>query len=411
MSRSPMVESIVAVPGNPGIASLDRAECRALPDPSPTRLAQFASAEKIDLTVVGPEEPLVNGIADIFARRGLRIFGPRADCARLEGSKTFAKEVMDQMGIPTARSATFAGAEEAPDARRWLSAREGPWVVKADGLAAGKGVLVSESIGEAHAWVDDCLAGSRFGAAGSSVVVEEFLDGPELSLLVLTDGKTILPLAPARDHKRLLDNDEGPNTGGMGAYSPVPGADEDLIDQILDTIVEPTLAGLDREGARFTGVLYAGLVLTEEGPKVLEFNVRFGDPEAQAVIPRLESDLAEHFIACTEGRLAQEKLEWRQGACVSVVASADGYPENPQKGDVIDGLDGGAGDADADAVVFQAGTATAEDGSTVTAGGRVLAVSGLGEDISAARERAYGRLNDLNFRGMHYRRDIGMVTT
>lgn len=403
LSTSSGVDGIVAVPGNPGIESLVGAKCVSVEDSSPKTLADLAESESIDLTVVGPEDLLVDGIADYFDTRGLRIFGPRRAPARLEGSKSFAKSVMDLQGVPTARSKSFASTDGADTAKAFLETMHGPWVVKADGLAAGKGVLVTDEISEATAWVDDCLESGRFGTAGASIIIEEFLDGPELSLLVLCDGRDLVPLAPARDHKRLLDDDQGPNTGGMGAYSPVPGVDEKIVDQVMDTIIEPVQTAMSKEGDPIVGVLYAGLVLTGEGPKVLEFNVRFGDPEAQAVIPRLESDLAELCLACTEGRLGQTRVKWKEDACVTVVAAADGYPESPRKGDPIEGLDVAA---DERALVFQAGTTSVADNGIVTSGGRVLAVSGLGSDLAEARQSAYNALGQITFSGMQYRSDI-----
>ncbi|RIK10352.1 MAG: phosphoribosylamine--glycine ligase [Acidobacteria bacterium] len=414
------VDELIAIPGNPGIGSLPNARCVRLPEGTSLRspegltaLADLAESESIDLTVVGPEDPLVAGIANKFASRGLRLFGPRSNPAKLEGSKRFAKELMLDQGVPTAASGSFEGAEAAGDAKAYLRSLKGPWVVKADGLAAGKGVVVTTEIAEAERWVDECLVESRFGSAGSAVLIEEYLDGPELSLLCLTDGREILPLPPARDHKRLLDDDEGPNTGGMGAYSPVPTVSDALIDQVLDTIVEPVISGISKSGDDFCGVLYTGLVLTEEGPKVLEFNVRFGDPEAQAVLPRLDSDLVEIMLACTEGRLGQVRAAWKQESCVTVVAAASGYPDSPRKGDVISGLD--AAGARPGTYVFHAGTDHAEaargdgDGSSaeiVTAGGRVLAVSALGDDLGQARDGAYEALSEIGFDGIQFRSDI-----
>lgn len=427
ISGSDGIDELIATPGNPGIEALSGARCVPLPSgvslSSPeglTALADLAESESIDLTVVGPEDPLVAGIADKFASRGLRLFGPAAEAARLEGSKRFAKELMLRRGVPTASAGSFEGADAIDDAKAYLRSLKGPWVVKADGLAAGKGVVVTPRIAEAERWIDECLLESRFGSAGNAVLIEEYLEGPELSLLCVTDGREILPLPPARDHKRLLDGDEGPNTGGMGAYSPVPAIGDALIDQILDTVVEPVVSGISKSGSEFCGVLYTGLVLTEEGPKVLEFNVRFGDPEAQAVLPRLDSDLIEVMLACTEGRLGQVRAAWKPGNCVTVVAAASGYPDSPRKGDVIAGLDAAAGHPGV--FVFQAGTdyadtsglrsdtsdqtGIAHPAEIVTAGGRVLAVSALGEDLGQARHNAYEALSELEFKGIQFRRDI-----
>lgn len=427
INRTSEIDELIAVPGNPGIAQLDRSRCVRLPSSislasaeGMKALADLAESESIDLTVVGPEEPLVSGIANLFASRGLRLFGPRAEAARLEGSKRFAKELMLDRGVPTAAASSFDGPNAADDAKSYLRSLRGPWVVKADGLAAGKGVVVTHSVAEAERWVDECLLESRFGPAGTTVLIEEYLDGPELSLLCFTDGREILPLPPAQDHKRLRDNDEGPNTGGMGAFSPVPGASDALIDQILDTVVEPVTSGMSKLDSDFCGVLYTGLILTEEGPKVLEFNVRFGDPEAQAVLPRLDSDLLEIMLACTEGRLGKFRTAWRPGSCVTVVAASDGYPGSPRTGDVIAGLD--TAHEHPDAYVFHAGTDYATRASCragaadqtedtqpieiVTAGGRVLAVSALGKDLCSARDTAYKTLEGIQFDGMQFRSDI-----
>lgn len=423
LTRDPDLVQLTAVPGNPGIAALPGARCLQSPGSqsvsSPeglSALADLAESESIDLTIVGPEDPLVMGISNVFANRGMRVFGPSGDAARLEGSKQFAKKIMQAQGVPTAAAQSFAGTEAAEAAKAYLKGFKGPWVVKADGLAAGKGVLVTSSIDEAADWIDDCLLGSRFGAAGSSVLIEEYLDGPELSLLCMTDGREILPLPPARDHKRLHDGDEGPNTGGMGAYSPVPDTD-DLTDRILDAIVEPVVAGLRKAGTEFKGVLYTGLVLTDEGPKVLEFNVRFGDPETQAVLPRIDCDLVEIMLACTEGRLGQVRAAWKPESCVTVVAAASGYPESPRKGDEITGLEACA--TRQGVMVFHAGTAldadvthegnaddTGESTRLLTSGGRVLAVSALGAGLGDARDRAYAALGDVHFDGMQFRTDI-----
>lgn len=423
--RGGNVRELVAVPGNPGIAALEGARCTEIEFKDRLSvLADLAEHEEVDLTVVGPEEPLVQGIADIFVARNLRLFGPTADAAQLEGSKTFAKNLMLSQGVPTADAKYFEGSASASEARAHLRRSGSPWVIKADGLAGGKGVLVTENLSEAERWIDDCLINSRFGNAGTSILIEEYLEGPELSLLAASDGKEILPLPTARDHKRLLDDDRGPNTGGMGAYSPVPEIDDDLTERILDTIIEPVLAGLGKEGSPYKGVIYAGLILTESGPKVLEFNVRFGDPEAQAILPRLESDLAEILLAATEGTLGRCRPTWRPEACVTIVAATDGYPESPKTGATITGID----DAQAvrDVFVFHAGTSlpAMEDSYDKeaplgdlglnepmlrTASGRVLAVSALGTDLRRARDRAYDALSKIKFDGMQFRTDIALA--
>jgi phosphoribosylamine--glycine ligase len=390
--------TVLAAPGNPGISTVARLVPVGLDDLD--ALVAAAATEDADLVVVGPEAPLAAGLADRLAAAGLRVFGPSADGARIESSKSFAKQVMKRGGVPTP-AATVADDLDAGLAA--VRAAGGPCVVKADGLAAGKGVVVADTQAEAEAAVRACFEG-RFGAAGSRVLVEERLAGIELSLLVLTDGKTVAPLPPAQDHKRIGEGDTGPNTGGMGAYSPVPGVDDAIVSQILDTIVEPTLWALAREGASYCGVLYAGLMLTDAGPKVIEFNCRFGDPEAQAVLPRLGGDVGELLDACAAGALASVTPLVREEAALTVVAAADGYPGKPRTGDRIDGLDDAA--AVEGAVVFHAGTAT-RDGEVVTASGRVLAVTGLHSDLAAARDIAHQALSCISWPGMYWRRDIG----
>ncbi len=362
-----------------------------------------ARAQSVDLVAVGPEAPLAAGLADRLIDEGIRVFGPVQAAARLEASKTFAHEVMETAGVPCARSWSF---DNAQSALGHLASCPLPVVVKADGLAAGKGVVVAttrdEALGAARAFLVD----GRLGAAGRTVVVEEFLAGQEASFMVLTDGEHVLPLAGARDHKRVFDGDRGPNTGGMGAYSPTPLLDDAMRDAVLATVIRPTLGELARRGIPYRGVLYAGLMFTAEGLRVLEFNCRFGDPETQPVLYRLRGDLAEAMVACTEGLLDRVSLGVDPRPAVCVVLAAKGYPESPQTGDAIHGL------ADAarlpDTRVFHAGTRRLADGSVATSGGRVLGVTAIGADFAQARNRAYEAARCIQFEGMHYRRDIGV---
>jgi phosphoribosylamine---glycine ligase len=375
---------VVATPGNPGI-----------PGSVP------AAPEDIDadLYVIGPEQPLVDGLADRLRARGRLVFGPGADGARLEGSKAWMKQVLLDAGVPTARHDTFT---EADRAEAFLRTLPGPYVVKTDGLAAGKGVLVTDDLDAAIDDIREKLAGRSFGAAGRTVVIEEGLIGPELSLLAVCDGERAVPLAPAQDFKRVGDGDAGPNTGGMGAYSPVPVAGPDVVGEVMDRAVEPTLAMLRKLGIDYRGVLYAGLMLTGDGPKVIEFNVRFGDPEAQVVLPRLTNDLAALLAEAAAGHLTTTP-SFSEDAAVTVVLASEHYPASPTTGVPITGIE------DAEAVegvtVFHAGTAV-QDGQLVTAGGRVLDVTGLGATLAEARDRAYNAITHIQFPGMHYRGDI-----
>jgi phosphoribosylamine--glycine ligase len=353
-----------------------------------------------DLFVIGPETPLVEGLADYLRGAGRLVFGPGADGARLEGSKAWMKDLLRAAGVPTARYGAFT---EVEPALAFLRDLPGPFVVKTDGLAAGKGVLVTESFDEASADVVDKLSGAAFGDAGRRVVIEEHLDGPELSLLCVCDGKRAVPLAPAQDFKRLADGDAGPNTGGMGAYSPVPLAGQDVVDEVLERAVRPTLAALQARGIDYRGVLYAGIMLTSQGPKVLEYNVRFGDPEAQVVLPRYAGNLAELLEEAASGRLESDP-QFDDRAAVTVVLATEGYPQHPRTGDVIEGLD--AADALDDVLVFRAGVALDGAGRCITAGGRVLAVTGLGDDLAAARTTAYDAVSRISWPGMQYRTDI-----
>ena len=398
LRQSPRVEKIYVAPGNDGIG--ESAELAPIAVDDIEKLAAFAEKNRVDLTVVGPELPLTLGIAELFQQRGLKIFAPAREAARLEGSKAFAKEMLRENKIPTAAFATFS---DAAAAKKYLGELEPPYVVKADGLAAGKGVLICASRAEAAAAIEDVLMRRVFGAAGDKVVVEEFLEGEEASFIVLTDGEHILPLASSQDHKRVFDNDQGPNTGGMGAYSPAPIVTPAIHRRIIDEILRPLLAGLKRRGIVYRGTLYAGLMLTADGPKVLEFNARFGDPECQPLMVRLKSDLVPLIEATIESRLDKVEAEWHDDPAVCVVLTAGGYPGDYAKGKEIHGLDrlkdwqSGA--------VFHAGTVK-KDGRWLTSGGRVLGVTARGRDIAAAAAEAYRAVAEIHWEGMHYRKDI-----
>ena len=397
-AASSLVDEVHAAPGNGGIAR--QATCHFVSDADVSGIVELAGSIKADLTVVGPEAPLVAGMTDALEAAGFTVFGPRAEAARLEGSKGFAKEIMNAAGVPTAGFATFV---EYESAMAHLATISFPTVVKADGLAAGKGVMVVEAREEAEAAIRQCFVDRAFGDAGLNVLVEECLVGHECSVLALCDGETILPLDPAQDYKRIFDGGKGPNTGGMGCYSPVPRVPAELVEEIIETVHRPTIEELKRRGIDFRGVLYAGLMLTGEGPKVLEFNVRFGDPEVQAIFPRLESDLVELMLATTAGSLGEHSLKWKDERCVSVILASAGYPESSSKGDVITGLDD---DGQLEGLeVFHAGTAE-KDGGFVTNGGRVLAVSALDSTFKGARDKAYAGVEKISFDGMQYRRDI-----
>lgn len=396
LKQSPQVDKIYCAPGNGGIAQ--DAECVPLAAEDLHRLADFAQEQQIDLTVVGPEAPLTTGIVDLFKARGLKVFGPEARAACLEGSKVFAKEKMTRYGVPTAAYRVFYDAAAALEFVRELNS---PCVVKADGLAAGKGVIVANNREEAEQAVHLIMEERAFGDAGKAVVVEQRLEGEEVSVLAFTDGKTIKTLAASQDHKRVFDGDEGPNTGGMGAYSPPPVYTSELHEKTVKDILEPVIYGLADDGIKYKGVIYAGLMITSEGPYVLEFNCRFGDPETQVVVPRLKSDLVEVMNAVIEERLAEVELEWDPRAAVCVVAASGGYPGAYEKGKVITGLD----ELPPDVLVFHAGTALS-DGKLVTSGGRVLGITGFGATIEDAVKRAYSGMEKIHFEGIHYRRDI-----
>lgn len=393
LQRSEKVDRVFCTPGNPGMRG-----AILIPERDIAELADFAVAHRIDLTVVGPEAPLCEGMVDCFRERGLLIVGPDKEASALEGSKSFAKAFMKRHGIPTAEGSKFSEVEPALDYLRGIGA---PVVVKADGLAAGKGVVVAETLPEAEDAVRECLGG-KFGEAGEFVVIEECLVGEEASILALTDGTTITPLVSSQDHKRVGEGDTGPNTGGMGAYSPAPVMDDQLWQRVNEEILDPFLAGIQADKLDYRGVIYAGIMVTESGPEVLEFNVRFGDPETQAVLIRLESDLFEALTATAEGRLGEVSLEWSDQAAVCVVMASGGYPGSYEKGFVISGI-GQA--AKAGSVVFHAGTAVSGE-NIVTAGGRVLGVTARGDSIREAAENAYRSVDCIRWDECFFRSDI-----
>jgi len=401
LASSPKVDEILVAPGNGGTASVPKTtNVAALDIESPDSVAVFATGHGVDLVVIGPEGPLVAGVATAVESAGVRVFGPSMAGARMEGSKEFAKSVMHRHGIPTGRSFAFTDEDAALAYVREAGA---PIVVKADGLAAGKGVTVAMELGDAEAAIKECLGG-RFGDAGATVLVEEFLDGPECSLLVFTDGRSILPMVPAQDHKRAFDGDTGPNTGGMGVYSPVPLVDAPTLAKMTD-MLRATVAGLAADGVDFRGVLYGGFILTADGPKVLEYNARFGDPETQVILPRLESDLLDIMLAVADGRLDQITPHWSDDAAVCVVLASGGYPGDYEKGKPIIGIE----DAEAleGVTVYHAGTVVRDDGVLVTSGGRVLNVTATAPTLAAARDRAYEACGKISFEGMFFRHDIG----
>jgi phosphoribosylamine--glycine ligase len=399
LAASKRVQKVFVAPGNAGTATEPGVENVAITDLA--ALADFAQAEDIGLTVVGPEAPLAAGIVDLFQSRGLRIFGPVKAAAQLESSKDFAKRFLVRNNIPTARYETFT---DAAAAHAYVDRHGAPIVVKADGLAAGKGVVVATTPAEAHAAIDHMLVGNAMGDAGARVVIEEFLAGEEASFIVVADGRNVVALATSQDHKRLRDADEGPNTGGMGAYSPAPVVTPKLHARVLREIIGPTMRGMAAENLPYTGFLYAGLMIDAEGnPRVLEFNCRLGDPEAQPILMRLKSDLVDLLERAVDGRLADAEALWDRRTALGVVMAAAGYPESPRKGDTIMGLPTAAAE---DVHVFHAGTALV-DGKVATAGGRVLCVTALGENARMAQRRAYEVTDTIRFAGAQYRRDIG----
>ena len=398
--QSPFLSKLYAAPGNAGIA--DIAECAPVAAEDLEGLVRFAKEKEIDLTIVGPEAPLAAGLVDRFQAERLKIFGPSKAAAQIEASKIFAKELMARAGVPTAEFKVF---NQASDAKHHLIESEPPFVIKADGLAAGKGVVISESAEDAVQVVANFMEKKNLGEAGSRLIIEEKLEGEELSVLVLTDGENIIPLPSAQDHKRLLDLDRGPNTGGMGAYSPCPFLSTQDFHKVLDKTVRPILQQLAKENIPYRGVLYAGLILTKNGPYVLEYNCRFGDPEAQAVLPRLRSDLLPLLLEIAEGRFPTGSLDWDERAALNVVFASAGYPGTYAKGSVVTGLEEIGGKDDV--FVFHAGTARNEKGEVVTTGGRVLSVTALGETLKAAQEKAYQAVYQIRFEGAQFRKDIG----
>ena len=399
LSQSSKVDRIFCAPGNTGIAEI--AECLDIKADDIDSLLNFAKYEGIDLTVVGPEVPLTAGIVDTFVKAERRIFGPDKSGARLEGSKVFAKDFMRKYGLPTAEYNTFTSYRHAEE---YIRLKGAPLVIKADGLAAGKGVFVCETSDEAIDSLRLIMKEKSFGDAGSKVVVEQCLKGEEASFMILTDSKTIVPLATSQDHKTIFDGDKGPNTGGMGAYSPAPVITNNLHPKIIKTVIAPLMKGLKREGINYRGVIYAGLMICNGKPYVLEFNCRFGDPEAQPILMRLESDLFDMLKATTEGRLKDVQVTWKDDSAVCVVTSSKGYPGTYEKGKVITGLDEFKGKRNT--MIFHSGTSL-KKGRIVTSGGRVLGVTALGKDIQTAKKNAYTAVEKIHFDGMHYRKDIG----
>ncbi|BEU87625.1 phosphoribosylamine--glycine ligase [Selenomonas sp. TAMA-11512] len=398
IAQSPLADKCYAIPGNPGMEAL--AVCDAsISIEDNEALVAYAKEKGIGLVVVGPEVPLTNGVADAFEAAGIPVFGPSKSAAEIEGSKAFSKNLMAKYDIPTAKYAVFTDGEEA---RTYIRKEGAPIVIKADGLAAGKGVIVAMTEREALDAIGDIMDDKSFGTAGSRVVVEEFMEGEEMSLLAFTDGETIIPMVPSQDHKRALDGDRGPNTGGMGTYAPAPVGTADIVQEAYEKVLRPTVDAMKAEGRPYKGCLYAGLMVTETGVKVVEFNCRFGDPETQVVLPLLDSDLVKIMLACDKGTLSEESVAWKDGAAVCVVMAAGGYPGSYDKGDVITGIEESE---HAGCLVFHAGTKAA-DGSVVTNGGRVLGVVGEAEDIRSAVKKAYDGVEKIHFKDAFYRKDI-----
>ncbi|MDH4227183.1 MAG: phosphoribosylamine--glycine ligase [Deltaproteobacteria bacterium] len=400
--QSPLTGKLYIAPGNAGTAGIG--ENVAIKAEDIAGLKKFAVDNKIGLTIVGPEVPLTLGIVDEFEAAGLKIFGPSKRAAELEGSKVFSKELMTKYSIPTAHFKRFTDAEAAKAYAETLETHNVPLVVKADGLAAGKGVLICNTMDEAFLAIDLIMKDRAFGDAGNSVVIEDFLVGEEASFMAITDGTTILPLAPAQDHKAIYDNDKGPNTGGMGAYSPAPVITKELQAEVMEDVMEPMVAAMAKEGRPYKGILYAGLMICHGKPYVLEFNCRFGDPETQPVLMRLKTDIVELMLSCIDKKLYNVKLDWDERFALCVVMASEGYPDEYEKGFEITGLE--SVKAADNAVVFHAGTAL-KDGKVVTSGGRVLGVTGLGADVKDAIKTAYKAVEKIEFKGAYYRRDIG----
>ena len=398
LAQSPKVATVFVAPGNAGTAP--EPKLQNLPLTAHTDLIDFCRKENVAFTIIGPEAPLAAGIVDDFRAAGLPVFGPTRAAAQLESSKDFAKAFMKRHGIPTAGYQTFDNAQQAHD---YVDAKGAPIVIKADGLAAGKGVIVAMTLAEAHAAIDDMLLGNKMGNAGARVVIEDFLQGEEASFIVMVDGEHVLPMATSQDHKRLLDNDQGPNTGGMGAYSPAPVVTTAVYERAMNEIILPTVRGMKTDGIEFTGFLYAGLMIDTNGaPFTIEFNCRFGDPETQPIMSRLDSDLVDLVQAALARKLDTVQAKWKNETAVGVVLAAHNYPETPRKGDVIGGIEA----ADQIGKVFHAGTAANEQGEVLTNGGRVLCVVGLGTDVAKAKAKAYEAAGKIHFDGMQLRRDI-----
>ncbi|WP_293647144.1 phosphoribosylamine--glycine ligase [Thiolapillus sp.] len=399
-AQSPLADRIYVAPGNAGTALEEKMENVDIAADDVKGLRDFALQNGIGLTIVGPEQPLVAGIVDIFTAAGLKCFGPTKRVARLEGSKAFAKDFLARHEIPTADYGSFSDVDEALE---YLYKMGAPIVIKADGLAAGKGVILAHDMKTAEDTVRDMLSGNSFGEAGHKVVIEEFLNGEEASFIVMADGKHVLPMASSQDHKAANEGDTGPNTGGMGAYSPAPVVTEEMHQRIMAQIIEPTIAGMSADGTPYTGFLYAGVMIDAEGnPRVLEFNCRFGDPETQPIMMRMQSDLVAHCLAALEGELDGEEARWSKQAAVGVVLAAGGYPDAYETGDIIEGL---PEEEMADTKVFHAGTAE-KDGHIVTAGGRVLCVTALGDSVTEAQQKAYALVDRISWKNMQYRKDI-----
>lgn len=397
LAQSPSVDTVYAIPGSDAMASF--ATCVPASVSDLDYIAKYCKEHGVDLVVVGPEVPLTEGIADVCQQYGIPVFGPNKAAAQMEGSKAFAKDIMAKYNVPTAKYATFTN--EA-DAKAYIKEQGAPIVVKADGLAAGKGVVVAQTVEEALDAVNAMMEDHIFGASGGRIVIEECMVGEEASLLAFVDGETIVPMIAAQDHKRIFDNDEGPNTGGMGAYAPAPVVTPDIRQAVIDTILKPVVAGLKQEGITYQGCLYAGLMITADGPKVVEFNCRFGDPETQAVLPLLDGDLAQIMLACAKGTLTADMVHWKDAAACCVIMASKGYPASSHKGDVISGLD----TVDDDVLVFHSGTKKV-DGSFVTNGGRVLGVTAVAPTLKDAIDKVYVNVKRISFDGQQVRSDIG----
>lgn len=400
ITQSPKVSQVYCAPGNAGISRL--AQCINIDADNIDKLADFAKKEKIDLTVVGPELPLSQGIVNEFNQQGLRIFGPSKEATEIESSKVFSKFLLKKYNIPTANYEVFQNSEKA---LAYIQQQTFPLVIKADGLAAGKGVFIVENLVQARDALNTLMDEKQFGDAGRQVIIEEFLEGEEVSILAFCDGKTVIPMVSSQDHKKIFDNDQGPNTGGMGAYSPVPFYPDELEKRVLEEILKPTVKGLQNEGKEYKGVLYAGLILTKEGPKVLEFNARFGDPENQVILPRLKTDLIDILNAVIDSTLHKINIQWEDNTAVCVVVASGGYPGKYQKGKVISGLE--RLEKMKNMIAFHAGTKF-QDNQVITSGGRVLGITAWDETISKAKEKAYKGVKEIYFEDMHYRKDIAV---